>query len=300
MRFQTKKLGFVVLVAFLSAGCAMGDVMEGDPRENYFAKNKKKKSEPSIMDEAAWIPLGLSRESFRAAEKRLSKSVQIGMSRREFLFAMKLNPAIGAEWSNRITAGDGWFSELSMKNQYGGLEIEEFVFGYYDNHRLNERFAVILENGRVTRIIKAPRFGGSGPSKPPSKVFSKSIDIEEETQLIRSHYQKNLQTQAAFEKILPQLKRIRAGWTSAEVRISLGGSLYRMPNGLTYLQEGLLWDDGFIQNGDGASSIVIMPFGYRDEKGKIQKKVVVRAESGVVTAVFWKSDTEKEANLKKE
>lgn len=299
MRFQRKKTGFVVLAAILLTGCAMGDVIEGDAGSNLLAKDKEGKSGPSVTDEVAWIPLGLSKNSFLAAEKRLSSSVRIGMSRREFLSAMKLNPAIGAEWSNRITAGDGWFSELSMKNQYGGLEIEEFVFGYYDNYRLNERFAVVLENGKVTRILLAPS-SRSGPVKPPAKVFSNKIDVEEETQIIRAFYQNKLQSRSAFEKILPQLKRIRVGWTSAEVRLSLGGSLYRMSNGLIYLQEGLLWDDGFIQNGKGANSIVIMPFGYRDENGKVQKKVVVRAEGGVVTAVFWKSDAEKAANLKKE
>ena len=104
------------------------------------------------------------------------------------------------------------------------------------------------------------------------------------------HYREKLQSKKSYLKILPQLKKIRIGWTSAEVRLALGGSIYRIPNGYTYFQEGLLWNDGFVRNNSGPLSVVIMPFGYRDEKGRPHKKVVVRAEGGLVTAVFWQLD----------
>jgi hypothetical protein len=242
--------------------------------------------------------LGLSEESYLLAERRLSKLVRIGMSRKKFLEAMKLNPSLGPEWAGRITAGEGWFSELSRKNKFGKLDVEEFAFGYYKKNRLHEEFAVIVENGKVARISHSARSLQTSYPKLPLQLFSRSLTLKEETRIIESFYRKKLQTREAFEKLVPQLKRIRAGWTSAELRIALGGGIYRMPNGLAYLQKGLLWDDGFLENGDGANSIVILPFGYRDKSGKVHKKVIVRAESGLVTGVFWQSDALQDAKLK--
>ncbi len=297
MKFQMKIL---TLAAILLTGCTLGDVIEDKARVYLPSETNKEKgkSEPGLTEPAAWIPLGLSRESYRMAEKRLSGQVQIGMSRKEFLDAMRLNPVLGPEWAGRITAGEGWFSELSRKNKFGKLEVEEFVFGYYKKYRLHERFAVILENGKVDRIFRSGRSGSDGYPNLPSKVFSRSLSLEEETRLVESFYRKKLQAREAYEKIVPQLKRIRAGWTSAELRIALGGGLYRMPNGLVYLQKGLLWDDGFLENGNGTNSVVILPFGYRDKNGKVHKKVIVRAEGGLVTAVFWQSDAMQDAKMK--
>lgn len=298
MKFQIKHLTLIVV---LMTGCTLGEVIEDKARVNLPSEMKyegTKGGQLGVSEAAAWIPLGLSRDSYLVAEKRLTKLVKIGMARREFLSAMKINPALGTEWAGRITAGEGWFSELSRKNKIGNLVVEEFTFGYYNNYRLQEKFAVIVENDRVTRIFRSDRVAPDRYPHLPQKIFSDSLDLKKENQLLKSFYQKNLQTREAFEKIVPQLRRIRAGWTSAELRIALGGGLYRMPNGLVYLQKGLLWDDGFLENGNGTNSVVILPFGYRDEKGKVHKKVIVRAEGGLVTAVFWQSDSIQGASLK--
>lgn len=297
MKFQMKIL---TLAAILLSGCTLGEVIEGKARV-YLPSEKKQEQDRDALgmtDAKAWIPLGLSRESYLVAERRLSNLVRVGMFRKEFLDAMRLNPALGSEWAGRITAGEGWFSELSRKNKFGKLEVEEFTFGYYKKYRLYERFAVILENGKVARIFRSGRSRSDGYPNLPSKIFSRSLSLKEETQIVESFYRKKLQTREIFKKIVPQLKRIRAGWTSAELRIALGGGLYRMPNGLVYLQKGLLWDDGFLENGNGTNSVVILPFGYRDEKGKAHKKVIIRAEGGLVTAVFWQSDAIEDAKLK--
>ena len=290
MNFRMKIV--LVLTAIVLSGCSLDEVLEEKARVT-----GSNKGEASLGESTAWVPLGLSKESYMMAERRLSSKVQVGMSRKEFLDVMKLNPVLGKEWSNRITSGEGWFSELSKMNKYGRLEVEEFVFGYYKEHQLAERFAVILKNGEVTRIFRSPRSGNYGYPAPPSKIFSRSIDVEEETRLLESFYEKKLQSREDYEKIVPQLKRIRAGWTSAELRIALGGSLYRLPNGLVYVQKGLLWNNGFLKNGKGSESVVILPFGYRDEKGKVHKRVIVRAEGGLVTAVFWQSDALKGAKM---
>lgn len=282
------------LAGLLLTGCSWGQAVDEKMQANLLPKEKGEDT-ASLTDELGWVPLGLSRESYLVAEKRLSKQVRVGMTRSEFLDVMRLNPVLGKEWNNRITAGEGWLSELSRTNTYGNLNSEEFVFGFYQNHMLNERFAVILENGKVARIVRSPRSSHASSPAPPQKVFSNSLAEKEETELIQSFYRKELQTKKAYEKIVPELKRVRAGWTSAELRLALGGRLYRLPNGLVYLQEGLLWDEGFLQNGEGANSVVIMPFGYRDEKGKVHKQVIIRAESGLVTAVFWQSKAIQEA-----
>lgn len=301
MKSQMKILSFV---AVLLSGCALDNVINNaieDKARVYLPSEKnieRSKSEPGLNEAMAWIPLGLSRESYLVAERRLSNLVKIGMARKEFLDAMRLSPALGSEWAGRITAGEGWFSELSRKNKFGELEVEEFAFGYYKQHRLHEQFAVILENKKVARIFRSGQSGSDGYPNLPSKIFSQSLSLKEETHLLESFYRKKLQTREAFEKIIPQLKRIRAGWTSAELRIALGGGLYRMPNGLVYLQKGLLWDDGFLKNGSGANSVVILPFGYREKNGKIHKKVIVRAEGGLVTAVFWQANAMQDAKLK--
>lgn len=297
MKLQVKILA---LAAILLSGCTLGEVLEDRARVILPSDQSKQLGEgdPALGEPTTWIPLGLSKESYLLAERRLSKLVQIGMSRKEFLEAMKLNPSLGAEWAGRITAGAGWFSELSRENKFGKLNVEEFAFGYYKKNRLHEEFAVIIENGKVARIFRSPGSLQTRYPNLPLRLFSRSLTLKEETRIIESFYRKKLQTREAFEKLIPQLKRIRAGWTSAELRIALGGGIYRMPNGLAYLQKGLLWDDGFLKNGDGTNSIVILPFGYRDENGKVHKKVIVRAEGGLVTGVFWQSDTLQDAKLK--
>ncbi len=290
MNFRMKIV--LVLAAIVLSGCSLDEVLDEKVRATVSNKDE------SVLGESeAWVPLGLSKESYMVAERRLSSKVRVGISRKEFLDVMKLNPVLGGEWSNRITAGEGWFSELSKKNKYGLLEVEEFVFGYYKEHRLDERFAVILRNGEVTRILRSSRSGKYGYPAPPSKIFSRSTGVEEETRLLESFYEKKLQSREDYEKIVPQLKRIRAGWTSAELRIALGGSLYRLPNGLVYLQKALLWNNGFLKKGNGSNSVVILPFGYRDENGKVHKKVIVRAEGGLVTAVFWQSSALQDAKM---
>ena len=105
--------------------------------------------------------------------------------------------------------------------------------------------------------------------------------------MIRDFYRSRLQGRDAFERVLPHLRRIRPGWTSAELRLALGGSMFRLANGYVYFQEGLLWDQGFTEQTDGTVPVVILPFGYRTPDGKVHTQVIVRAEGGVVTAVFW-------------
>ncbi|MFC1491438.1 hypothetical protein ACFLQ0_02480 [Nitrospinota bacterium] len=274
------------LAAIILAGCGLGNKFDE-------LKDKKKKSGKIFVAEMPWIPLGLTRESYIEAEKRLSKYVRVGMPRKDFIQLMKLKPVLGPEWSDRVTAGEGWFAELSRRNKYGNLVVEEFSFGYYKGYRLRERFAVILENGVVRRIARSPWTSEDDPPAPPARIFSRSISIEEEARLIRTYYREKLQSQDAYKKVFPQLKKIRPGWTSAEVRLTLGGSLYQLPNGYVYFQEALLWNDGFVRNDSGPLSIVIMPFGYRDDKGKLHKKVIVRSEGGLVTAVFWQPEMKK-------
>jgi hypothetical protein len=271
------------LVALILSGCSIGGNF-GEMR------GSNKLSGDLTIGEVPWIPLGLSRDAYLMAEKRLSRFVKVGMPRKNFVQKMKLTPILGAEWSDRMTAGEGWFAELSRRNKYGDLEVEEFSFGYYKGHRLAERFAVILENGVVRRVARSPWTSEDDPAPPPFQVFSKAISPNQEQGLISSHYRQKLQSKSAYEKILPHLKKIQVGWTSAEVRLSLGGSLYRLPSGYMYFQESLLWNDGFIYQDTGPLSVVIMPFGYRDDKGRIRKKVIVRAEGGLVTAVYWQPD----------
>ena len=171
--------------------------------------------------------------------------------------------------------------------------MEEFSFGYYKGYCLRERFAVILENGVVRRFARSPWSSEDDPPPPPERVFSRSVSVEEEAKLIGDHYRDKLQSQAAYKKILPQLKKIRPGWTSVEMRLALGGSLYQLPNGYLYFQEGLLWDSGFLQKRTGPLPVVIMPFGYRDGEGNLKKRVLLRAEGGLVTAVFWQPEPTK-------
>lgn len=281
-----KLMGLFFLAAIILSGCSKGGDIGG-------LIDSKKLGEDSTLGEVPWIPLGLSREAYLIAEKRISKFVKVGMPRKNFVQKMKLNPVLGAEWSDRVTAGEGWFAELSRKNKYGDLEIEEFSFGYYKGHRLAERFAVILENGVVRRIARSPWTSEDDPAPPPFRVFSNGITLNQELELVSSHYRQKLQSKSAYEKILPYLKKIQVGWTSAEVRLALGGSLYRLPNGYMYFQESLLWNDGFAHHDTGPLSVVVMPFGYRDDKGKVRKKVIVRAEGGLVTAVYWQPDAPK-------
>jgi len=296
MKLQMKILALAMI---LLSGCTLGDVLE-ERAGVVFPSNKTKQlgeGEPLLGEATSWIPLGLSKESFRMAEKRLTNLVRIGMFRSEFLEAMKLNPVLGPEWAGRITGGAGWFSDLSRKNKLGTLNVEEFVFGYYKKIRLHEEFAVIIENGSVARIFRSAGSRHTSYPNLPSRLSSQSISLKEETQIIGSYYKKKLQDREAFEKLIPQLKRIRAGWTSAELRIALGGGIYRTPNGLVYIQRGLLWDDGFLETGDGVNSVVILPFGFRDKKGGVHKKVIIRAEGGLVTGVFWQSDALRGAKM---
>ncbi len=297
MKLQMKILALTVI---LLSGCTLGEVLEDRARVIHPSDKSRQlgAGEPPLGEPTAWIPLGLSKDSYLLAERRLTKLVRVGMSRKDFLEAMKLNPSLGTEWAGRITAGAGWFSELSRKNEFGKLNVEEFAFGYYKKTRLHEEFAVIIENGKVARIFRSPGTRNTSYPNLPSRLSSRSLTLKEETRIIESFYRKKLQTRKAFEKLIPKLKRIRAGWTSAELRIALGGGIYRMPNGLVYLQKGLLWGEGFLENGNGSNSVVILPFGYRDKKGRIHKKVIIRAERGLVTAVFWQSDALQDAKLK--
>lgn len=280
-----KTLVSLSLAAIFLTGCPLGKEFA----ELYDNKRAKK----ALPTEIPWIPLGLTQESYLEAEKRLAKYVRVGMPRKDFIQLMKLQPVLGPEWGSRVTAGEGWFAELSRRNKYGEMVVEEFSFGYYKGYRLRERFAVILENGVVRRIARSPWSSEDDPPPPPEKVFSRSVSVEEEAKLIGEHYRNKLQSQDAFNKILPQLKKIRPGWTSVEMRLALGGSLYQLPNGYLYFQEGLLWDGGFLQNRTGPLPVVIMPFGYRDDEGNLQKRVLLRAEGGLVTAVFWQPEPNK-------
>jgi len=273
------KIAIPILVsAILLTGCSLG-------------RKSKSLSTSKKSREVPWTPLGLLRESYLVAEKRLNKFVRVGMPRKKFIEKMKLSPVLGAEWAGRVTAGEGWFAELSRKNQYGALLVEEFSFGYYKRFRLLERFSVVIENSVVRRIARSTWTSEDDPPPPPRSVFSGSLSVEQEMRLISSYYRTKLQTRKAYNKILPKLKKIRIGWTSSELRLALGGSLYRLPNGYMYFQEGFLWNDGFARNKSGPLPVVIMPFGYRDHKGNVHKKVIVRAEGGLVTAVFWQPES---------
>ncbi|MEE9275704.1 MAG: hypothetical protein V3V62_10390 [bacterium] len=267
-------------MAVLLAGCA-------SPGPS--AKKEKAGLEEEGLILTDWVPLGLTSEAFAAANKRLRKEVHVGMPRREFLRKMELNPIPGTEWTGRMTSGEGWFSELSRKNMHRGLEMEEFPFGYYQGKRLKERFAVILRNRVVARIVRSPWSESRRPPSPPDALLSSPLPVKEENRLIGEFYRKRLQSRAAYERILPHLKRIRPGWTSADLRLALGGSLYRLSNGLVLFQEGLLWDHGFKERRKGASSTVLLPFGFRGRDGKVNIRVIVQAEDGLVTAVFWQA-----------
>ena len=260
---------------------------ESDPK----ATGSVRRSVSPLAD-MAWVPLGLSKEAFAAAEVRMQNGVRVGMLRGEFLEKMKLTPLPGVKWADQMASGEGWFSGLSRRNKYGNHELEEYSFGYFEGHRLKERFAIIVQDGVVGRIAHSPKALDRSPSAPLPSLLKNRDTLESETKKIKNFYKTNLQSRMSFERILPSLKRIRPGWTSAEVRLALGGSLYRTANGLVYFQEGLLWDDGFAASDEGSSSVVILPFGYRDASGKASVQVVVRAEGGIVTAVFWQAESE--------
>lgn len=272
--------GFLALV--LLPGCGSLRSMSGDED---LAGTKEEAARLSRLRQLPWVPLSLARESFVVAEGRLNREVRAGMPRSEFLKAMKLNPL--GEGDNQVVMGDGWFSDVSSKNTIGGVDIEEFVFGYMESYQLRERFAVIIEKDAVARIVRSAWPEGHGPPSLPAALTSTAHTLEAENRMIREFYRARLQSRAAFERLLPHLRRVRAGWTSAELRLALGGSLFRLSNGYVYFQEGLLWDDGFTEQTNGAVPVVILPFGYRTPDGKVNTEVIVRAEGGIVTAVFW-------------
>ena len=191
-----------------------------------------------------------------------------------------------------MTSGEGWYSGLSRRNKYGNHELEEYSFGYFEGRRLKERFAIIVQDSVVQRIALSPRALDHSHSAPSPSLLNTRDTLESETKRVKEFYRNNLQSRESFEGILPRLKRIRPGWKSAEVRLALGGSLYRMANGLVYFQEGLFGDNGFAASDEGLSSVVILPFGYRDASGKANLQVVVRAERGIVTAVLWQAESE--------
>jgi hypothetical protein len=287
----TIKRSMFFLVFFLVALTGCSALKFSGSNSNPKAKGSTRRSVSPLAD-LAWVPLGLSKEAFAAAEIRMQDGVHVGMLRGEFLERMKLTPLPGVQWADQMTSGEGWFSGLSRRNKYGNHELEEYSFGYFEGRRLKERFAVIVQDGVVGRLAHSPKaLDRSFPAPSPSLLKNRET-LEGETQKIKEFYRNNLQSRKSFERILPRLKRIRPGWTSAEVRLALGGSLYRMPNGLIYLQEGLLWDDGFAATNEGLSSVVILPFGYRDPSGKAVVQVVVRAEGGIVTAVLWQAESE--------
>lgn len=279
MRFSA---GFLALA--LLAGCSTYRGLSGD--EDLAATDQEKKDRMALLGQMPWVPLSLSRESFVAAEQRLNKDVRVNMPREEFLKVMKLTPL--GEGDNRGMMGDGWLADVSARNSFGGTEIEEYTFGYMESYRLRERFAVVLEKGRVARIVHSRWPESHRPPEPPAALTSASHTLEEENRLIRNFYRSHLQSRAAFERLVPYLRRVRNGWTSADLRLALGGSMYRLTNGYVYFQEGLLWDEGFLEQKDGPLPTVILPFGYRTADGKAHTLVIVRAEGGVVTAVFWR------------
>lgn len=278
----------LMVSALLIAGCSplrlkkSGGTLFGGER---FAEENE-----SLTERLSWVPLGLSKDSYEAALSRVKKYVKVGMTRKDFLEKMSLLPLDGLEWNDRITAGEGWFSELSRSNRVGDVKYEEFSFGYFEKTRLSERFAVVLKNNRVIRISHSPWRRGRNAISLPAYLMESSKDAKEEDKKIATFYQKKLLTLAAFRKVLPHLKRIRPGWTGAEVRLALGGSLYRFPSGLVYFQRGLLWNHGFRVIGTGPDAVVIMPFGYLDEKKKVHTRVVIRVEGGVVTSLFWRPE----------
>ncbi|MEK6710487.1 MAG: hypothetical protein AABZ64_07905 [Nitrospinota bacterium] len=274
------KLAAALAALALAAGC--GSMMKGDAD---LAEKGPEAGRLALLGQMPWVPLSLSRESFIAAEQRLNKDVQVGMPRAEFLRAMKLSPV--GEGDNQLVMGDGWLTDISSRNTVGGSEIEEYPFGYMEKYQLKERFAVILEQNRVSRIVRSAWAEGHSGPQPPAELTSKAHPLAGENRMVAQFYRASLQSRSAFEQVLPHLKRIRPGWTSAEVRLALGGSMYRLSNGYVYLQEGLLWDQGFSEQSDGGSQIVILPFGYRSPDGQARTEVIVRAENGVVTAVFW-------------
>ena len=290
-KILTIKGSMFFLVFFLVALTGCSALIFSKSTSNPKAKGPAKRSVSPLAD-LAWIPLGLSKEAFAAAEIRMQNGVHVGMLRGEFLEKMKLTPLPGVQWADQMTSGEGWFSGLSRRNKYGNHELEEYSFGYFEGRRLKERFAIIVQDNVVRRIAHSPKALDHSHSAPSPSLLKTRDTLESETKKIKEFYRNNLQSRKSFERILPRLKRIRPGWTSAEVRLALGGSLYRMTNGLIYFQEGLLWDDGFAASDEGLSSVVILPFGYRDASGKANVQVVVRAERGIVIAVLWQAESE--------
>jgi len=282
----SKTIGAVALAVSV-AGCTGLKMEPGTGANPGGGGRAKAGAKKQLIGRKAWVPLNLSRESFEAAEKRLKLKVRLGMSRTEFFRVMQMNPGFTLEGAEHLTAGEGWFTQLARQNTFGGRSLEEYSFGYFHRFRLKERWAVILEDGAVTRIVASSWPESHGYSNLPDLVVNYRLSLGEETRILKEYYRVRLQTREAFERILPQLRKVRAGWTSAELRLALGGSLYRLQNGLVYLQEGLLWDEGFSQTGNGTSSVAILPFGYRTPDGRAHTSVIVRAEGGVVTAVFW-------------
>ena len=59
-----------------------------------------------------------------------------------------------------------------------------------------------------------------------------------------------------------------------------------------FISRRVFGDNGFAASDEGLSSVVILPFGYRDASGKANLQVVVRAERGIVTAVLWQAESE--------
>ncbi|MBI3025557.1 MAG: hypothetical protein HYY66_07780 [Candidatus Tectomicrobia bacterium] len=276
-----KLAAWLLALVFLS-GCGAYRGLSG---EGSLAEGREKPDRLALLGQMPWVPLSLSRESFVAAEQRLGKEVRVGMPRADFLSAMKLDPL--GEGENQVVMGDGWMADISARNTVGGAEVEEYAFGYMESYRLKERFAVILEKGKVARIVRAGWAEDHSPPEPSAALTASSHTVEAENRMIRDFYRSRLQGREAFERLLPHLRRIRPGWTSVELRLALGGSMFRLANGYVYFQEGLLWDQGFTEQTDGTVPVVILPFGYRTPDGKAHTQVIVRAEGGVVTAVFW-------------
>ncbi|OGL59828.1 MAG: hypothetical protein A3J27_14420 [Candidatus Tectomicrobia bacterium RIFCSPLOWO2_12_FULL_69_37] len=279
---RAPKLAAGFLSLLLLAGCGAYRSLSGDQN---LAEGQQKADRLAMLGQMPWVPLSLSRESFVAAEQRLSRDVKLGMPRADFLKAMKLTPL--GEGDSQVVMGDGWMPDISARNTAGGAEIEEYAFGYMESYRLKERFAVVVEKGKVARIVRSGWPEGHSPPGPPAELTASSHTLEEENRMIRDFYRARLQGRDAFERIRPHLRRIRSGWTSAELRLALGGSMFRLSNGYVYFQESLLWDQGFTEQSSGGVSVVILPFGYRTADGRVHTQAIVRAEGGVVSAVFW-------------
>ncbi|MFQ5895094.1 MAG: hypothetical protein ACE5JJ_04660 [Nitrospinota bacterium] len=221
------------------------------------------------------------RDAFLLALRRL-KQVQKGMRRKDFLQVMKLKPLPTSDWYANFSVTEGWLPELSRTNRLpDGKLVEEYSFGYLEGVRVVERFAVILVDGRVSRVV---RFKEEQRVLPPlpEELEAKNLDRATENRLLQDYLARHIWTRKAYESIAPRLAQLKPGMTSAEMRAYLGGQFLRLANGLVYVQPGFLWGEGFrYEKGNGRA---IIPMGYR-EGGQTHLRMIIRTEHGVIAEV---------------